>query len=71
MAAMFTVVGSTSTDITNQAIAAKPADFNEIRPTPSGSDIHLSACWSSNLHGRLALIILCDQISRILYRGQK
>jgi uncharacterized protein (DUF924 family) len=27
--------------------------------------------WVGNMHGRLALIILCDQFSRSIYRKQK
>ena len=27
--------------------------------------------WQPNLHGRLALIILYDQISRIIFRGTR
>ena len=30
-----------------------------------------AACWGTNLHGRLAAIILCDQMSRCMYRGTK
>ena len=30
-----------------------------------------SAHWSTSLHGRLALIILCDQIARCIHRGTK
>lgn len=27
--------------------------------------------WRSNLHARLAMIIMCDQLSRCIYRGDK